>query len=377
MVRLNWDDPTKQLPRNLEQLSILDLFANGDHTNLQVLHLPGASDLEYQRVFKPAGISPSGIVGVEREPEVFKILESKKQRGEIQYELYYGTFEEYIATTRRKFDVISADTTENFGADQADMVWNIFQRPVLQDRGVLQTVFVAQRDKKLQRIIYLAWALSETLMINGTLDGKINAALRKFSNASKPEMSLKSMRDIGITEFITYCAKMGRHISPKFSKSVHELEKYFERRFPVRQFGKIWGNELAEKLMYNLCCSSYNLSLTQNLHKHGVPSNLISYFMLEQRKPWFLKKINKYMYIGEGGTSMYGDILELDRRNDLFAKRKNQICIENFLTAKRSGSKVFPKEILSANLNYAQRTLKEIKSYEVSHSTPRITLSVS
>lgn len=146
MVKLEWDDPKKELARRELRNSIITFFDKKVRRNLEIVHLPGATDLEYQNVYKSLGINPEGIIGVERDPEIFTMLERKKSKGEIQYKLFYGTLEEFISITKKRFDVVSADTTELFGIPQLEMVHNIFQGEVIKDRGILYTEFAAKRD---------------------------------------------------------------------------------------------------------------------------------------------------------------------------------------------------------------------------------------
>jgi len=335
MVKLDWSDPKKELARRELRNSIITFFDKKARRNLDIVHLPGATDLEYLNVYKPLGINPSGIVGVEREPEAFRILEEKKSRGEIEYDLYYGTIEELMTTTKKRFDIISADTTELFGIPQLEMIHNIFQREVIKDRGILYTEFAAKRDKKSQKQIYDEVIDSEFDIDYHFLVEELTPSIKakqmapfmvkpKFDIAkeeAKATESLSQKRSRSITECIRKIAASGRVASDKILEHVLVSSNFldvidevmsdipdgysqqFRKRVPMICAGRVFCDMIYEKVKND-----------------GGDKSMANYFLCNGFQSWFSDFIKRYEYTNQTGFLMYVDIFGLDKKRHLFAE---------------------------------------------------------
>ena len=214
MPKTEFDYESKQEARQKLVNFIIRNYDKKERRDLTVACLPGAQAQDVYRITDVLKIPRNKVWGLERDNEVYKVLESKN----LGVNLFHGTDEEFFKETDKKFDVVSLDYFGQIKRDELNSMRYLFGREVLKPRGILHTNFYGSRESDNIRKIYQTGSVWKAV-VSGLKDlslKDINEVINKgqFDDVLEKGFEryvgdIKGLRD-GLTRAIMTVAGVGR-----------------------------------------------------------------------------------------------------------------------------------------------------------------------
>ena len=156
-------DPNKALARGKVLETIMTTYPTLDERqNINVLHLTGPSLIEDKTIFKQAGIPAHNVYGVEINSDIYHLVEAVNLRSKAPINLHFGSVQEFLRKTTKKFGIISLDFDKNYGRDVVSALDTLFdpEKRVINEKSLLYVNVQAKRENvgAQNRLFFLKYA---------------------------------------------------------------------------------------------------------------------------------------------------------------------------------------------------------------------------
>ncbi len=143
-------NPAKKIALDLYKEYINQNFGRGQRkTELNILCLPGIHFIE-RSAYLPLENRINKIIGVERDEQIYDILEKCKQRRTLpkNVELHQGDVSKFIKEKPLTFHIAFLDFTGYFQKTYYNIISKLFQQDMLEDQGILGLTILCGREQE-------------------------------------------------------------------------------------------------------------------------------------------------------------------------------------------------------------------------------------
>ena len=344
-------DPAKQLARIKQREFIQkNLLPFKRPDQIYVLCFPGAENegeeaLEYFEIYKPLGIPPQNITGLEMDPEKCQRLRDLNLGLNVvcQEDIH---FLEQAKTLRMEWDIISLDYTWYFQPKSMYAIDLITNDRLMSNTGVLVTNYLGRRDSsesqdlvgrfhKTSNPIPLnmfsfqnapheiletpGYTAKVTYGTNNTITQDLQMMVETQSNVP---FNLKDNKSETISIAVQTLMSSGKfaldfsalhpwsHLSPEetlvsYLDLIHD-DTQPEHETMLEDYNCAYGRSPKEKISSAFRETFMNLFLLGGLHGGIKPFDLFLYGFVHMR-PYFLEAHEAYRYISNNGSPMLID----------------------------------------------------------------------
>lgn len=294
---MEFDYAVKQESRQKLVNFVIRNYSSKERRSLEVACLPGVQALDIYRVMDKLGIPRKNVWGLERNREIYKILESQN----LGINLFQGTDEEFFRETRDNFDVVSLDYFGQIKENEINSLRYLFGREVMKPIGVLHTNFYGSREHEKVKDIYQTGAYFRALTDSTknipvtNVDKLIEQGKTSKLMQRNYAIDLKDLRE-GLTRAIMNVAEKG-----KLSLEIDNLEEIL--------YGP--GKEAI------------------SMASSGMPYSMALYLTFKKSKPYFCDSLERYKYISNDGSPMLTDIFLFNQHREWFNEKKYPVVADS------------------------------------------------
>lgn len=336
----SYNDPVKGIARQgFRDFIAKYLLSFKKPQDVKVACFPGAEKdgeeaLEVKQVYDALNIPRKNILGLEIDPSTAERL----RKANLGIEVVCQDARDFFMNDSRKFDIISLDYKGPQTLRETSTLECISSRQLLQDQGILSTVFLGRRESKdIQALMVLRYLYGTThLAESGLLDqitaeNLIEAHLDAMDKIT--EKGLDAVRDGNTTETINIFA--GGTINypvgigffsddPEKDRIKKELEKDPKHKeniinflMKVRKISRARAEEEADSEDYHRIHFEktwqlqrgfeFTKSLIEIIPKEAAET-LAKILYLDASKGYCLKDMERYSYTSNSGSPMLMDM---------------------------------------------------------------------
>jgi len=300
MPKTEFDYESKQQSRQKLVNFIIKYYPKDERKTINMVCLPGAQARDVYDITDVLKIPRSNVWGLERDKDVYKIIESKN----LGINLFQGTDGEFFKETKDKFDVVSLDYFGQLKDQELNSLRHLFGREVMKPKGVLHTNFYGSRESEKVKEIYKTGSVIRASM--GKLKEKSFQEINEIINQGKLDsllkegfeeyvFSIKGLRE-GLTRAIMSVAGSG-----KFNLKTEDMNKILH----------------------------YGFEDVDRLESSGIPLRLAYYLAFKENKPYFCDCVERYKYVSDVGSPMLTDIFLFNQHREWFDGREYPIVIDS------------------------------------------------
>jgi hypothetical protein len=310
-------------------------------SELRVLCFPGIDAQEIIEVYDPLGIPRQNIVGVERDPKVFRELEKK----DLGIRLILETLEDYVqGRSQTNFDVVSLDYLGPLNQNQVSTIRDLLNKQA-RNSFVLHTANLLRRDHNSFPFYFYGFASATNndqirKTKPGDMDNFLEDSIQRFHERCHHTIYGRGLRFSKEEKQIAYSDTLENLFSGISESSTNEHNKFFMGRHYLRILGGIekelsdldeglevvldpedpLGSKVLDDLyLYGLAelglqSAAWNC-LKFECEKYGINEPLIQLGLekvisnvSDDGKQFMKRDAETYSYISESGAPMIGDV---------------------------------------------------------------------
>lgn len=297
-------EKAKQESRNKLKSFIARYFSRKQRKNTNAICLPSVGFHDYHEVFYPLGFAKENIVGLEKNPEIYKQME-KINPG---IKIYNMSDMEYLRETKDRFGVISLDYTGQFSVGfLSDANENIFERGTLESLGILHTNFYGSRDKRKEADYSVTEdATKISKYVAHKYDILTNAEGQKIKHSFDEHVE-KFGTDGGLERMRNMIPSQIASIAVSISNDGMRMPDLIQ---------KTDGGKYS--LRPDLIDEPETIKFFKELMGIGVPGPILAFILLSEgrHKSYFLQDCKSYRYVGSKGSPMLTDFFSFRKYED-------------------------------------------------------------